>query len=236
MPVFFCFLFCFVFVCCCCCCVSFFVCLFVCFVLFFFGFCFFPEDRNRCSGTGKGLEMAGLVPELYLQCECSPPFPFPPCFASGCFASGLNKYLWTSRGSTQICSAGVYMMHEQKFWNSTPKHILCKIHPLNKDFVGFCFKFDPLDRFESKEFEQILTKPPLFPETRHFSPLLCFTRSTSFYCKKDTFSLVFVHACAHQYNWVPPGVNPRLWTSLKSKGALAHFQVFNKKKLRFLYQ
>ena len=37
----------------------------------------------------------------------------------------------------------------------TPKYILVKKQnsPPKQDFVGFCLKFDPLDRFEAKEFE-----------------------------------------------------------------------------------
>ena len=37
----------------------------------------------------------------------------------------------------------------------TPKHILVKMQnsPPNKDFVGFCLKFDLLNRSESTEFE-----------------------------------------------------------------------------------
>ena len=37
--------------------------------------------------------------------------------------------------------------------NSSPKQVF---------FLGFCLKFDPLSRFESKEFEQILTKQHSF--------------------------------------------------------------------------
>ena len=58
--------------------------------------------------------------------------------------------------------ANVHMC-EQRF-EIYPKHILVKMpnSPLNKDFVEFCLKFDPLNRFESKKLEQILTKPPPF--------------------------------------------------------------------------
>ena len=38
----------------------------------------------------------------------------------------------------------------------------------------FCLKFDPLNRFESEEFEQFLTKLPPFPEKLHFRSLNVF--------------------------------------------------------------
>ena len=51
---------------------------------------------------------------------------------------------------------GVHMCENNGLkYRSYPKHILTMIQksPLNKDFVGFCLKFDLLNRFESEEFE-----------------------------------------------------------------------------------
>ena len=50
----------------------------------------------------------------------------------------------------------------------TSKHISAVIQksPLNKDIVGFCLKLDPLNRFESEEFEY----HPLFPENGILDP------------------------------------------------------------------
>ena len=55
--------------------------------------------------------------------------------------------------------AGVHM-REQRFWNMplntfwsyTTQHILVKVQN-SPTKQGFCLKFDPLNRFESKEFE-----------------------------------------------------------------------------------
>ena len=50
---------------------------------------------------------------------------------------------------------GVIHMSEQLFWNISLNNILAMMqnNPLNKDFEGFCLKFDPLNRFESEELE-----------------------------------------------------------------------------------
>ena len=56
---------------------------------------------------------------------------------------------------------------------------------------GFCLNFDPLNKFESKEFEWILTNHPLFPETWHFRPLNAFL-ALRVLLQKRPLSLVFL--------------------------------------------
>ena len=96
-----------------------------------------------------------------------------------------------ARGGGALRYAGVHM-REQRFWNkplNTFQWSRCKIHHLNKDFVGFCLKFDHLNRFESKEFEKILTKPPHFPDSHGIlDPLNAFL-ALRVVLQKDLFSL-----------------------------------------------
>ena len=84
----------------------------------------------------------------------------------------------------------------------TPKHILVMMQnlPHKQGFVGFCLKFDPLNRSESEEFELILTKPPLFPEKWHFRPLNAFPALRILGRKRPLF-LVFLFS--HVYHNVP---------------------------------
>ena len=51
--------------------------------------------------------------------------------------------------------------------------VMVQKSPLNKDFVEleFFLKFDLLNRFESEEFEEVLTKPPLSWKMTFFDPV-----------------------------------------------------------------
>ena len=104
-----------------------------------------------------------------------------------------------TRGATQICRCTHTWTKVLKY---TPKHILVKMQN-SPPKQGFCLKFDPLNRFESKKFELILTKPPLFPETWYFRPLNAFLALRVLLQKRPLFTCFSVHACVHQYMSAP---------------------------------
>ena len=56
-----------------------------------------------------------------------------------------QKFQWNSEMQVYTCM--------NNSWKYTPKHILVMVQtsPLNKDFVGFFLKFDPLNKLESEE-------------------------------------------------------------------------------------
>ena len=65
------------------------------------------------------------------------------------FGNRSYSPVWHNRGATQICRCAHAWTNVLKY---TPKHILVKMQNSSPK-QGFCLKFYPLNRFESKEFK-----------------------------------------------------------------------------------